>query len=587
MVVLTIALLLHSPHKCNADSSINNHGGDSVLNENHGLGTERDQAESRSVGGRLDLEAYKAKLLEQMRMQAKEQSGKGSPETLRNYESEPQYHNEQDDYDTRHNLRLNEGSIETLSANSAITQYPENDSEAHSHQNRQRPHGQLEERNVNQQLPPASSAADLKSAFRGDVDANDPHIQAIFPEFSQSYRMDKTKQQSTEDMRKLSFVDRSDFAVLDGSGQVESYGSLDELGQVIGNLEQEQENMKNAELEYEQSIKDEEDDLEYMDLGNSPTTLMLFNIFTPDEVDFLSALVGDDAVKELRDDAIADEEKTNERSKSTYGKNTNVPANGAAEQSIPQRNGQIQHYNIHQQSQQVPKNVYPSSQAADHQDLSIHGSLQANNKPGLSGDGLEEEGKIIAVSGSNDSKNPTNSLTDNNNLDRYQAARQRKQKMEEMLAKLTEKYNKNQEERHSSSIHKADGTRQSSNAGKTDKMKEVIAKLKTKMTGLSTGINRMDLKNIEEDWPTNNHYSNRQNVKYYHTTRAPVRIEAVGQILSDKIGKMSIGVHRLNLDELLDLDTLNVKTDRGGGWRFIVLYSTIYSKAVYYHFTLP
>ena len=44
-------------------------------------------------------------------------------------------------------------------------------------------HQQIE--SLNSPSPPHASAADLRSAFRGDVDPNDPHIEAVFPEFSQ------------------------------------------------------------------------------------------------------------------------------------------------------------------------------------------------------------------------------------------------------------------------------------------------------------------------------------------------------------------------------------------------------------------
>ena len=120
----------------------------------------------------------------------------------------------------------------------------------------------------------------------------------------------------------MSFVDRSDFAVLGGDGHVESYGRLEKLGDVVHGLEKQQQINNNIEMQQEHSLGGEETENNEgsinFDTGNSPTTLMLFNIFTPDEVDFLSALVGDDAVKQLRDDANTDEEIKSDEIKNKY-----------------------------------------------------------------------------------------------------------------------------------------------------------------------------------------------------------------------------------------------------------------------------
>ena len=128
-------------------------------------------------------------------------------------------------------------------------------------------------------------------------------------------------------------MDHSDFAVLNDAGQVEDYGNWERLEDTVKSTQRP--------LEGEFS-------LENGGGGGGPTTLMLFNIFTPgtlnsmvvfyhgylrksvcqnftlnmkptylsvcflDEVDFLSALVGEEAVQELKDDV--DREKEHQQS---------------------------------------------------------------------------------------------------------------------------------------------------------------------------------------------------------------------------------------------------------------------------------
>ncbi|CAB4056027.1 unnamed protein product [Lepeophtheirus salmonis] len=76
-----------------------------------------------------------------------------------------------------------------------------------------------------------------------------------------------------------SLVKSSDFAVIDS--QTESFGSVDDI----------EDHLPSHLLEED-------------DLMSEGTTVMLFNIFTPEEVSFLSSLVGEDVVEELKENNV-------------------------------------------------------------------------------------------------------------------------------------------------------------------------------------------------------------------------------------------------------------------------------------------
>ncbi len=100
----------------------------------------------------------------------------------------------------------------------------------------------------------------------------------FFLGYSSQYTQDEELRESS--LSDLSFVESSDFAVLDSQGQVEAVGSGGkQLQKAFRDLR----------------VEEEEDDQQDVgedraDLGGQ-TTLMLFNIFTPDEVDLLAQLV--------------------------------------------------------------------------------------------------------------------------------------------------------------------------------------------------------------------------------------------------------------------------------------------------------
>ena len=83
---------------------------------------------------------------------------------------------------------------------------------------------------------------------------------------------------------------------------------------------------------------------------------------------------------------------------------------------------------------------------------------------------------------------------------------------------------------------------------------EMIEKLKAKVAGSRSGINRVDLTQVVEE-PLDVGFREHQ---MQHTTPPPVELDAIGEMIGQRIRQMSMGIHRLDLDEMLDLDGLNI-----------------------------
>ena len=125
-------------------------------------------------------------------------------------------------------------------------------------------------------------------------------LSAVFPDFASSYLSEMSREDAA--LRPVSaVVDGSDFAVLSSDGTVESVGRAEEFDQAMNVL------AAKHKMSAEEKVDGDDDDehllsligMDLDSLGNGPTTLMLFNIFTPDEVDFLKQLVGEEVVDEL------------------------------------------------------------------------------------------------------------------------------------------------------------------------------------------------------------------------------------------------------------------------------------------------
>ena len=434
------------------------------------------QAQEVIEDERVDLEAYKARLLAELR--AKQDGGSEEsiyyddiqPEEAEYELSDSDYHEQPEYQEVQY-----EDEEEVVGSSFATTQ-----SSAIS---------------FIEQSP--TGASDLKNVFNGDVDVDDPHLAAVFPDFARSFAQDEDHAQELEVYDNLDFVDHSDFAVLNDAGQVEDYGQLDGLEEVI---------------------KASADNPETDGDSGGPTTLMLFNIFTPDEVDFLSTLVGEEALQELKDDV-------------------------AAEPPVRPTVLTPHHFTD-------PKNALASSQATA--DLMQTSSIRESLKD-LSG--LEEEASFGSEeykthSGYDlQSANIRGNVEDQGRLESEtaHAVEDRRHKMEQVLSKLTDKFEREEEA-------KGNKYQVSEEAkAKSNKMKDMIEKLKVKMAKSRSGVNRMDLTKVVED-----PLEKQEEIKMFHTTPPPLKIEAIGEMIGQKIREMSMGIHRLDLDEVLDLDMINI-----------------------------
>ena len=180
----------------------------------------------------------------------------------------------------------------------------------------------------------------------------------------------------------MEFVEDSDFAILNEDGSVESYGTAEDLDQVVyydqyggggPQYDYQYQDQGAGEFQgefYEDYTTDEvadksfSGDNNFQDLvgqgintGGGPTTLMLFNIFTPDEVDFLETLVGEDALKELKDDVDVDLPSDVKPEQLRQTLEFSKPALASRQKQQSRRPPTFD---------DLPKNAYPSSQGKHH-----------------------------------------------------------------------------------------------------------------------------------------------------------------------------------------------------------------------------
>ncbi len=115
----------------------------------------------------------------------------------------------------------------------------------------------------------------MEDIIEGKVDPHDPYIEEVFPHFSQQLKSDVQDNEDEPDTSNLDFVETSDFAVLNGRGEVESYGNVQDIKSTLDDWKKDGE---------KSGSNNGGNDLQF-DLGeltkDGPTTLMLFNIFTP------------------------------------------------------------------------------------------------------------------------------------------------------------------------------------------------------------------------------------------------------------------------------------------------------------------
>ena len=95
----------------------------------------------------------------------------------------------------------------------------------------------------------------------------------------------------------------------------------------------------------------------------------------------------------------------------------------------------------------------------------------------------------------------------------------------------------------------------------TDKMKLMIDNLKHKLAQSRPGVNTIDFKSLDYESATARGDEDENTIgKLFHTTPEPIGIDKVSQMIGQKIRGMNVGINRLDLDEILDLDSINVKS---------------------------
>ena len=361
-----------------------------------------------------------------------------------------------------------------------------------------------------------------------EVPVNDPELQAVFPSFAEAYNQEESQLQ--DDLADLDFVDDSDFAILNIDGSVESYGTTDDLQDVMY-YEQEDYDQAGADYYSEFSEYDQDQDPHtILSPASGPTTLMLFNIFSPEEVDFLKDLVGEEAIKELKDDVEEEEGQNHQNLEYTTIRSRRPP----------------------QFSETSSKNVYPSSQGPVGPASSIRESLEVYDKSEYANsDDLVEEGVNVA--------DTAGQLKEETTEDKV--ADERRQKMEALLQKLSERYEKRVEETTTAlSLSREDALEEEirETEAETGRMKVMIENLKYRLAQSRPGVNTIDTKDLDEEGPLLER-NRLQQESYIRSTAPPVHIDHFSQMIGEKLRDMNTGIHTLNLDEMLDLDHMQIK----------------------------
>ena len=368
-----------------------------------------------------------------------------------------------------------------------------------------------------------------------EVPVNDPELQAVFPSFAEAYNQEESQLQ--DDLADLDFVDDSDFAILNIDGSVESFGTTDDLQDVMyydDDTPDDYDHHRDVPDYYSELEQDyaEPDHNTILSPASGPTTLMLFNIFSPEEVDFLKDLVGEEAIKELKDDVDLPPETVEKDQDEELGPKLEYTT--------------LQSRRPPQYSEAGSKNVYPSSQGPVGPASSIRDSLEVYDRPEYANsDDLVEEGVLV--------RRPEKETSAEYKAD------ERRQKMEALLQKLSERYEKRVEET-TTALSREDALEEEikETEAETDRMKVMIENLKYRLAQSRPGVNTIDTKDLDDEELIANR--NQEQVQsYIRSTAPPVHIDQFSQMIGEKLRDMNTGIHTLDLDEMLDLDHMQIK----------------------------
>ena len=288
---------------------------------------------------------------------------------------------------------------------------------------------------------------------------------------------------------------------------------------------------------------------------------MLFNIFTPDEVDFLKQLVGDDVVEKLEED---EGEEGDEDDLDVGRGEENGEGNGKTEEYVTRESlvsyehSASVNWGRPSQTKDTPivsKNALASPQGSERPASNTRGGPEA--QPGLAGEAYQPITKSATTVGSTKHTRTTTITTSGKAGPAGSTAAggrgkrkdERIRKMESLLGKLSERYKKRTEEP-TQVQNMGEAMRE---AEKTDRMKVMIENLKSRLGKSRPGMNRLSLADLDEDLPFVTTTTRRP------ATAEPVPINSVESMIGEKIRGMRVGMNRLNLDEVLDLDTITVE----------------------------
>ena len=291
--------------------------------------------------------------------------------------------------------------------------------------------------------------------------------------------------------------------------------------------------------------------------GGGPTTLMLFNIFTPDEVDFLKQLVGDDVVEKLEEDEDEEEVEDFGREEEN-GREKEKPEEYVTRESlVSYEHSASVNWGRPSQTKDTPivsKNALASSQGSVRPASNTRGSSGAQS--GLAGEAFQPTVPTTVGTSKHTRTTTAKTLGKASSAgskawsERSKRKDERIKKMENLLGKLSERYKKRTEE--PAQVQNMDEAMKE--AEKTERMKIMIENLKSRLSKSRPGMNRLSLADLDEDMPFVTTTTRRPG-----PTEPPVPINSVESMIGEKIRGMRVGMNRLDLDEVLDLDSITVE----------------------------
>ena len=354
----------------------------------------------------------------------------------------------------------------------------------------------------------------FRSLSTDPVSPDDPSLQAVFPTFAEEY----AKDHSEEDPLLDSIVERSDFAIINSDGEIETTGSgPDQLEESLQSIVEDKDSVD------QQSILDDQMD---------GTTVMLFNIFTPDEVGFLSQLVGEEVVQQLQESRNDEEQRLEE---TTEKSSTAKPRESLEEYTIAPRPKSEDPVTSFQS-----KNVHPSSQSPV-RPISNTNDYREDIREVVSfeEEGNEEKGPNAPAHYQGPIYTAPSSMHLSNDPSEKHKENDKPANLNRMMEKLSQ-------------IEKDIDDKKDDEKGNNITDPRILQKAKLKYL-INSLENERRLANLST------HFSTTQATTQTET-EGGIPLTKVESLLGEKIRNMNVGVNRVVLDDVLDLDVLHLQT---------------------------